>query len=261
MVGVGMALTGSCPGTVFGQLGAGSIVARYTFVGGLLGAFIYAYVDSLPFWNTKVVPYGIKEWQKKGLEDVVGGKKSSLAIKFASMLGALVLVLEFAVPWSSDLATLKSSPQYTRFPFAIPPSVAGLIVGSLQLPLIIFVDNHLGTASSYIALLANSFSFCCSLPLFSTLKSYIWQCWMMAGVALGAYATSQWSGETFRSDHLVSPTQALVGGVIFGFGARLAAGCTSGHGLSGMGHLSLNSFLAVASMFGAGILTTLLFLA
>lgn len=45
MVGVGMALTGSCPGTVFGQLGAGSIVARYTFVGGLLGAFIYAYVD------------------------------------------------------------------------------------------------------------------------------------------------------------------------------------------------------------------------
>lgn len=37
------------------------------------------------------------------------------------------------------------------------------------------------------------------------------------------------------------------------FGARLADGCTSGHGLSGVAQLAVGSTVAVAAMFAGGI--------
>ena len=43
-------------------------------------------------------------------------------------------------------------------------------------------------------------------------------------------------------------------------GARIAGGCTSGHGISGMAQLSVGSTLAVAAMFAGGILTATLLL-
>jgi hypothetical protein len=44
------------------------------------------------------------------------------------------------------------------------------------------------------------------------------------------------------------------------FGARLADGCTSGHGLSGLAQLSVGSTIAVAAMFAGGIATAILLL-
>ena len=44
------------------------------------------------------------------------------------------------------------------------------------------------------------------------------------------------------------------------FGARLADGCTSGHGLSGTAQLAIGSIVAVAAMFAGGIATALLVL-
>ena len=41
-------------------------------------------------------------------------------------------------------------------------------------------------------------------------------------------------------------------------GARIAGGCTSGHGISGMAQLSVGSMVAVAAMFAGGILTATL---
>jgi uncharacterized membrane protein YedE/YeeE len=37
-------------------------------------------------------------------------------------------------------------------------------------------------------------------------------------------------------------------------GARLADGCPSGHGLSGMMQLSVSSFVALAMFFGCGVI-------
>jgi uncharacterized membrane protein YedE/YeeE len=37
------------------------------------------------------------------------------------------------------------------------------------------------------------------------------------------------------------------------FGARLAGGGTSGHGITGMSQLSISSFITVAAMFGGGM--------
>jgi uncharacterized membrane protein YedE/YeeE len=53
--------------------------------------------------------------------------------------------------------------------------------------------------------------------------------------------------------------QALVGGFMMVYGARLGSGCTSGHGLSGLGALSFSSLISVAGMFGTGIASRLIF--
>jgi len=48
----------------------------------------------------------------------------------------------------------------------------------------------------------------------------------------------------------------LLGGVLVGFGTRMAAGCTSGHGLCGVSRLQTGSLVTTASFFGVGIATS-----
>jgi hypothetical protein len=45
----------------------------------------------------------------------------------------------------------------------------------------------------------------------------------------------------------------FVGGVLVGFGTRYASGCTSGHAITGLSTLQLQSLLAVAGIFGGGL--------
>ena len=51
---------------------------------------------------------------------------------------------------------------------------------------------------------------------------------------------------------------AFIAGFMMLFGARLADGCTSGHGLSGTAQLAVGSMVAVAAMFAGGIVTAML---
>ncbi len=50
---------------------------------------------------------------------------------------------------------------------------------------------------------------------------------------------------------------AFVGGAILMFGARMAGGCTSGHGISGSLQLALSSWTFFLTMFAAGALAAL----
>lgn len=51
---------------------------------------------------------------------------------------------------------------------------------------------------------------------------------------------------------------AFLGGIVAMVGARMADGCPSGHGLSGMMQLSVSSFVALAMFFGFGVLVAAL---
>jgi hypothetical protein len=46
---------------------------------------------------------------------------------------------------------------------------------------------------------------------------------------------------------------AVAGGAVLMFGARLADGCPSGHGLSGLMQMSASGFVALAMFFGVGV--------
>jgi uncharacterized membrane protein YedE/YeeE len=52
---------------------------------------------------------------------------------------------------------------------------------------------------------------------------------------------------------------AFVGGILAMFGARLAGGCTSGHGISGSLQLAISSWTFFLVMFASGVLTARIF--
>ena len=47
----------------------------------------------------------------------------------------------------------------------------------------------------------------------------------------------------------------VLGGLLVGYGTRLGSGCTSGHGVCGLGRLSVRSLAAVATFMAFGVLT------
>jgi uncharacterized membrane protein YedE/YeeE len=59
-------------------------------------------------------------------------------------------------------------------------------------------------------------------------------------------------------DGLALRVMWFAGGVLMAFGARLAGGCTSGHGISGTLQLNAGSWLTVIAMFVGGIATAML---
>lgn len=88
-----------------------------------------------------------------------------------------------------------------------------------------------------------------------------WQWMLVVGIVLGALAASLLSGQFPRTwvparwaaayGVGAGPRTliALVGGVLLGFGARWADGCTSGHGSSGAMQLGISSWLSAVSLF------------
>jgi uncharacterized protein len=98
--------------------------------------------------------------------------------------------------------------------------------------------------------------------------SFDWRGWfaigLVAGGALYALALGGpgfhgygWLTDTFTGSRQVwiAPI-LLVSGVLIGYGAKLAGGCTSGNGLSGTSSLSPASLAATATFFGTAIVVS-----
>jgi uncharacterized membrane protein YedE/YeeE len=82
-----------------------------------------------------------------------------------------------------------------------------------------------------------------------------WQVVFLLSVSLAAMFAHHSGLPLAGLDHPATAGRAtsFVGGFLLVFGSRLAAGCPSGHGFSGMGSLAAGSFVAVAAMFAGGI--------
>jgi len=79
------------------------------------------------------------------------------------------------------------------------------------------------------------------------------QLWLAVGVLAGGAVAIR---GPLRVPDLARSSRALVGGVLMGLGASAAHGCNIGHGVTGVGLLSLGSLLAVSAM-AAGALATM----
>jgi uncharacterized protein len=159
------------------------------------------------------------------------------------------------------------------------PYVAGAIIGLLQIPTFLLMDTALGASSSYVTVAAHLAALVDSrVTEIKYLASHMWGAknwWQVAvvgGIAVGAFLSMRLSGARRQTISPVWPRAmgsttlaarapvAFIAGFIMLFGARIAGGCTSGHGISGMAQLSAGSTLAVAAMFAGGILTATLLL-
>jgi uncharacterized protein len=93
----------------------------------------------------------------------------------------------------------------------------------------------------------------------SPLKS--WLVFEVIGVLIGAFISGLVSDrlnfKLERGPNIGSKVRilgAITGGLLFGFGAQLGRGCTSGAALSGMGVLSTGGILTMAAIFGGAYL-------
>ncbi|ELY43254.1 YeeE/YedE family protein [Natronorubrum bangense] len=81
-----------------------------------------------------------------------------------------------------------------------------------------------------------------------------WRVVFTLGIILGAavYAVI-WQGGAWTTD--VQPWRLLVGGVFVGIGTRIGKGCTSGHGVCGVGSASKTSIVGVMTFLVVAIVT------
>ena len=97
-----------------------------------------------------------------------------------------------------------------------------------------------------------------------------WEWMLVIGVFVGAFVSSKLSGD--RESSTVPPlwkwrfgpsafprlVVAFLSGGLMMFGARLAQGCTSGHGISGTLQLAVSSWIFIIIAFTVGTITTFL---
>ena len=83
-----------------------------------------------------------------------------------------------------------------------------------------------------------------------------WRLAFIAGLVLGAGAWL-WIAPAAYAPRVGFPL-VLVGlaGLLVGFGTSLGSGCTSGHGVCGIGRLSIRSIAATLTFLTAGIVAT-----
>ena len=130
----------------------------------------------------------------------------------------------------------------------------GLLIGA-GVALLFVCTGLVGGMSTVFS---STWSFVVQRPFFQQARfteSRAWRLVYAAGLILGAFFW--WY---FFSDHTPGSTripawQLLLGGLLVGYGARLGNGCTSGHGICGLGSLQLPSLGAVLTFMATAFLT------
>tara|TARA_B100000035_G_scaffold259695_1_gene230405 strand:- start:29 stop:433 length:405 start_codon:yes stop_codon:yes gene_type:complete len=84
-----------------------------------------------------------------------------------------------------------------------------------------------------------------------------WTVWFVFGLMLGP-AVMLVLGWVSLPNIDIDWGSIIVGGLLVGMGTKVGSGCTSGHGVCGMGRLSVRSFVAVAVFMSVGVMTVLL---
>jgi uncharacterized membrane protein YedE/YeeE len=233
MVGSGMALTGACPGTVFVQVATGFPSAYPVLLGGLAGGTLYVTVSK---WLKR--PQGAPDAStiatKFNLDPL------SAVIAYDGVLGAVVVAASQIGPQSAKL---------------LNPILGGLAIGVAQLASVVLTHDALGMSTSYeevgkwVNWLVNQAT---GQP--STVKPPTKNIIFASSVVLGAFLFGRLRPELVLTDSMpINPLKGFIGGLVMILGARIAQGCTSGHGISGLAVLSIASVYTVAAMFAGGI--------
>lgn len=82
-----------------------------------------------------------------------------------------------------------------------------------------------------------------------------WSSFFLIGLVFGGFLLNFIYPKALLIDVRVPYLGVVLGGFLVGFGARLGGGCTSGHGICGIGLLNKTSIVATIIFLSTGILT------
>jgi hypothetical protein len=146
-------------------------------------------------------------------------------------------------------------------------AVAGAALGAITLLLLWVTNQRLGISTGFENLCALALR----APYFrrdEIRSSQSWRLPFLGGLVLGGLLSAAASGgwtpiwDLGRFDEAIGwgPTGKLAwmfsGGLLIGFGTRMAGGCTSGHGIFGISNLERASLESTLAYLVAGIVTS-----
>lgn len=238
LLGVGMALSGACPGTLLTQVSVGIRTGVHALNGAVLGGILWT---------------GFLAGKIKDRNETIGVKAETGTIdELLSVTKGTMLFIFEAVIVSIVAATTIYTPPAPEV--ILSGAAAGLLIGLAQLFSLVTRGSMMGISGTYEEIGKSFWWFVKGAD--STTQPHSYQNVMFGcGVVAGAWLLAQWMPTlalgTFTE---VSPLLATVGGAVMIVGSRMAGGCTSGHGISGISLFSTSSVVTIASTFVVGAL-------
>jgi uncharacterized membrane protein YedE/YeeE len=149
-------------------------------------------------------------------------------------------------------------------PDRLPWYVAGPALGLLVVGFFLFTNQPLGATGAYVET---------ARTVRRTPGAVTWRAFYFAGIALGGLLAVQLQDVGFdprtgydvlvgsESDQLglslpVAAVLVFAGALVMGYGARMAGGCTSGHGICGTAQRSPASWAATITFMATAVMTT-----
>ena len=234
LMGVGLAMAGACPGTVLSQLGSGVTSGRYAAAGGVMGGITYVLIEP---W---LLRHQIKPKPGAGhaLQDKIGANEDAVLAAFEVICATVLFTTTLPPPdgkWSLS-----------------HPLIGGLLIGGAQAMSLLFAKSFIGTSGAFEQVgQFVSDGLVTSNATRALPRAFIFGIGVVAGSAL----TSRYSPEA-TAPSTIAVSSALVGGWAVIVGARIAGGCTTGHGISGIATLSVSSFITMGATVLGSIIAT-----
>lgn len=174
--------------------------------------------------------------------------------------------------------TLLAEIEPLQYPGAAwSPYVVGSLIGLLSMLTFYFSNKPIGASTAY-ARIAGMLGLLIAPKHTRSLKYFKdnppkvgWELMLVLAVVAGAFLAA-WTGNELTGQLLPAMWQerfgpdsgilrtcvAIAGGALMAFGARMAGGCTSGHGISGTLQLAVGSWVSAICFFIGGIVTAML---
>lgn len=141
----------------------------------------------------------------------------------------------------------------------LPWYAAGPVLGLCVVAARLLINGRLGVTGGYSEIVGR---------VLGRSLGFDWRGWFLIGIALGGAGFAIVTGgpdfhgygwltaSLHGSDQVLIAPILVLAGVLIGYGAKLAGGCTSGNGLSGTAMLSPAALTATATFFATAIIVT-----
>ena len=122
--------------------------------------------------------------------------------------------------------------------------LGGIIIGLAIAILYLMRGNYTGISGIYFNVISVNKS------------GFLWRFLFITGLIIGPVILSFFSFTDLGFEMPnTNPIIVILGGLLVGYGTQLGSGCTSGHGVCGIGRLSIRSIVGTCVFVGAGVVT------
>ena len=244
LLGTGMALSASCPGTAIAHAALGLRAGWYALGGATVGGILYTGI---------VASYITRRRQSLAAKESADGSATPappLTVYERANMPRVVALVALEAVYAAVIASVINLAPPSPYKSLVAPALGGLLIGGAQFLSLLLRKSLIGVSSVYEDI-GKYFSWIVKGSPGPAPKAYT-SLIFSAGIAAGVYALRlKFPGVVPAADPRVTDFNAALGGFLFALGARIAGGCTSGHGISGISLLSTSSFITIASTFAA----------